>query len=118
MKKTFTLVLLIFLAGCFTTRLRQGAKNVRLMRADPPKSCEERGYVSSKKPPDAAKNDVRNQATYIGANYIRFEIFEAEGLYGTAFKCEKKKINKKKKAQEEKMMEPTPGTFKNPSTEK
>ena len=88
------------------------------MKADPPKSCEERGYVNSKKPPEAAKNDVRNQATYIGANYIRFEIFNAEGLHGTAFRCGKKKTKKKKKTYEEKIMKSTVDTFKVPSSKK
>ena len=107
MRKIFFLVVFIFLSGCFTTRLRPGAKKVRFMRSDPPGSCEERGYVSSKKPPVAAKNDVRNQATYIGANYIRFEIFNADGIHGTAFRCGKKKTKKRKKSQKEKIMEPT-----------
>ena len=101
MKKLATVIVVAGLCGC-ATALSASGKDVQLMKGDAPAGCTELGDVSghgSGMGDDAlvsAKNDVRNNAAAMGANYVRWEtaMEDHDGdrptgtrIHGTAYKC-------------------------------
>jgi len=80
------------LVACGGGSLTQAGAQVKLMKADPPAGCKERGGVSSYTiGPDYQeknKNKLRNEAAEKGANYVRLEQNDSDGnASGTSFTC-------------------------------
>jgi hypothetical protein len=71
--------------GCAPIALTSQGRSVQLMKADPPTGCKEVGSVSGEttEASEGAKNDMRNKAAAIGANYVRIETHHT----GTAYAC-------------------------------
>ena len=94
-KYYFTRIVVLGLAlcggGCAAGLTEAGAQ-VKLMKADPPSTCEEvggvSGYAIGPSYQDALKNKLRNEAAGKGANYVRLETLTSDGnASGTAFRC-------------------------------
>ncbi|MDB4960951.1 MAG: put [Myxococcales bacterium] len=80
-------------AGC-AVPLSEGGRNVQLMKSDPPAGCNEVGSVigqangfDSSAALERAKNDMRNKAATMGANYVRMETANTGEVMGTAYSC-------------------------------
>lgn len=91
-------MLALVASGCATALTPAGQK-VRFMKADPPAECKELGQVTGRSVSGGAadpatslensKNDARNKAGDLGANYLRWEASDGAGgvVTGTAFQC-------------------------------
>lgn len=95
MNQASRFTVLVLIAAC-AVPLSEGGKKVRLMKADPPAECQERGSVrgqadgaNSTATLERAKNDMRNNAAAMGANYVRMETAQADTgeVSGTAYSC-------------------------------
>lgn len=97
MKSIFSFISFSFLlVGC-STALTDSGKRVQLMKSDPPSECTEVGGVDGRSgSEDTAKNDMRNKAAELGANYVRYESTGypnfgwGRTVNGTAYKCPRK----------------------------
>ena len=100
MTRLATLLLLSApLLGCAASpvTLSDGGRDVRLATGDPTPGCEEIGNVEGDGRElwtgygtmDSAKNDLRNRAAAMGANFVRMEIVQGHGyrVSGTAYRC-------------------------------
>ena len=84
------------LIGC-SVPLSQAGAGVKLSKEEPAAGCTEIGTVTGQGNVDdieRAKNEMRNHAANLGANYVRWDTHSASGskgilqtLSGTAFKC-------------------------------
>ena len=93
MNRFILVTALALLVGCGAA-LTPAGQGVRVMKADPPRECEEVGPVSANglggTPADAiedAKVRARNKAGELGANYFRWELAQQYAVSGTAYKC-------------------------------
>lgn len=92
MKLSLLYLPFLVIVGCASTeKINPEAQKVKVMKADPAASCDEKGPVDSTgwdRDPVAISNRFKNQAANMGANYIRLESTTREGFQrGTAFKC-------------------------------
>ena len=96
--RTVTFLLLFAVLVTFTAcaiALTDAGKAVRVMKSDPPSNCREIGGVTGSagglqgdpKVIQNAKNDMRNNAAKMGANYVRFETASINSVTGTAYRC-------------------------------
>ena len=92
----FWIVTALFCSGgCGATVLTDAGRSVQLMKADPSTGCKELGSVSGEATgagahmDESAKNEMRNKAAAMGANYVRLETASHDGttLTGTAYAC-------------------------------
>jgi hypothetical protein len=81
-----------------SVQLTAAGQNVRLVQTDAPAGCKELGTVTGagmsaydNERADRAKNDLRNSAAALGANYVRLEGLTVEppnaNATGTAYAC-------------------------------
>ena len=85
---------IVGLGGCGSTPVLPDAKNVKVSRDEAGKSCRELGPVqgatnSVKGTVEAALEDMKQDASRKGANYVRMETTSAMGtaVSGTAYFC-------------------------------
>jgi len=79
----------LLLVAC-STPLTVGGRGVRVVKSDLPLMCEDLGTVESADPsPDDTRNEIRNDAAEMGANFVRLDSTTAAGygLIGTAYRC-------------------------------
>jgi hypothetical protein len=70
------------------TSLTVAGTHVALMMADPAPGCAELGNVDGENNDYAGgKNNIRNKAGELGANYVRWETALSWGIRGTAYRC-------------------------------
>jgi hypothetical protein len=88
------LSVVVLFASCASSELSSQGKKVKVMKNDPPSSCEELGEVTGSSfwaKTENIKNDMREKASKMGANYVRLETVkmdkEANLMSGTAYKC-------------------------------
>lgn len=89
-----TLIFLLSLTAC-SVALQPGAEKINLAKSDPAPECKELGDVkgSSNFGMENVKNDLRNQALGLGANFVRMETVmnNPKGslitMTGTAYAC-------------------------------
>ena len=89
-----SLALLLSLTAC-SVALQPGAEKINLAKSDPASECKELGDVtgSSNFGMENVKNDLRNQALKLGANFVRMETVmnNPQGslviMTGTAYVC-------------------------------
>jgi hypothetical protein len=91
LRNKFVYVGLMATLGCATT-LSAGGQAVKLEKSDAPSGCTEVGGVrgdSASADLENAKNEMRNKAAGMGANYVRLEVLNTEHRFasGTAYKC-------------------------------
>jgi hypothetical protein len=96
-----TILLLALVSACAPYEQApepKDAKDVQLMRTEPPRTCQEVGDLVGEAPngPSAeskAKTNLREKAAQMGANYVRWETFEISEdpprttVHGTAYLC-------------------------------
>jgi hypothetical protein len=96
-KKSLTLLILCpaILSAC-AVAIKPGAEKIPVNKADPAPGCSELGTVkgsSSRNDVESVKNEMRNKALDLGANYIRMDTlsgvpgYTATVITGTAYKC-------------------------------
>jgi hypothetical protein len=87
---------LLSLSGCAgLPKLSDEAKKGRIVKADPPKNCEDLGTVSSMDMPmtwtgandDEVNDYIRFKTNEKGGNYFRWDLAKGIMKKGTAFKC-------------------------------
>ncbi len=94
-RKLLTTLLLASLIGCSAIQLRPEAARVIVSRNAAPKGCKfiasvtgsqgdffRGGYTSNKNLAEGAMNDLKNQASDLGANYVQLETNQA-GVTGS-----------------------------------
>ena len=100
MPRWFVFVVFAPLVACLPTVTPTAeGQRVRLMKADPPPTCEEvrgvegsdSGFTENTADQESAKARLKNAAASLGANYVRMETVEKSGntitLHGTAYRC-------------------------------
>ena len=100
MSRLFAVIFATSLAACLPTVTPTAeGQGVKLMKGDPPPSCEElrdvegsdTGFTESSADQESAKARLKNAAASIGANYVRMETVEKSGntvrFHGTAYRC-------------------------------
>lgn len=82
------------LASCSSQPIVPSADNIKIKREDPDKACENLGAIEGRNNDlkgniEKAIEDLKKEAAYKGANYVRMEVTSGLGnsVRGTAFKC-------------------------------
>jgi hypothetical protein len=92
---SLSLLTLLLLTACTTPFLEEGG-STHLMVGDPVGQCREVGNVRGSRingggmlpaSDETGKNRMRNQATHMGANYVRLENIDETWVTGTAYRC-------------------------------
>jgi len=86
----------VLVVACSPLALTDAGKNVKLLKADPPKACFDIGPVDGTVPEsdtgmsreEFSKIKVRNNAAERRADYVRIDrVYEDGTIAGTAFRC-------------------------------